>query len=232
MNELFIVLGNQLFNSKYLKPYKSSSFFLAEDYELCSFVKHHKQKIIFFLSSMRSFNDELKQNNFKVIYKKIDEKDFKKSYLEKLAEVIKSKKISKIRFFEIEDKFFEKKIVTFLKKEKLDFEIVKTPMFLSSREDFKKYLSESKKPFMANFYKEQRVKHDILLNKDKSPKGGKWSFDNENRKKLPKNIKLPRQPVFKETRHTSFLKKVVDKEFTKHPGDAKNFWIGTTRKDY
>ncbi len=61
MNELFVVLGNQLFHPKYLKEYKSSLFFLAEDYELCTFVKHHKQKIIFFLSSMRSFNDELKK---------------------------------------------------------------------------------------------------------------------------------------------------------------------------
>ena len=109
MNELFIVLGNQLFHPKYLKAYKSSLFFLAEDYELCTFVKHHKQKIVFFLSSMRSFNDELKKNNFKVLYKKIDEIDFKKSYLEKLNKVVKSKKISKIRFFQIEDKFFEKK---------------------------------------------------------------------------------------------------------------------------
>ena len=157
MNELFIVLGNQLFHPKYLKAYKSSLFFLAEDYELCTFVKHHKQKIVFFLSSMRSFNDELKKNNFKVLYKKIDEIDFKKSYLEKLHKVIKSKKISKIRFFEIEDKLFEKKMIAFLKKEKLDYEAIKTPMFLSSRQEFKLYLSKCKKPFMANFYKEQRA---------------------------------------------------------------------------
>tara|TARA_B100000963_G_scaffold284519_1_gene253310 strand:- start:101 stop:1585 length:1485 start_codon:yes stop_codon:yes gene_type:complete len=231
MNELFVVLGNQLFHPKFLKSYKSSLFFLAEDYELCTFVKHHKQKIIFFLSSMRSFSEELKNSGFKVLYKKIDENDFKKNYLLKLAEAIKLKKISKIRFFEIEDKFFEKKILTFLKKEKINFEIIKTPMFLSSREDFKKYLSKSKKPFMANFYKEQRIRYDILVNKDKTPKGGKWSFDNENRKKLPKNIKLPKQLDFKETKHTSFLKKIVEKDFSKHPGDAKNFWIGTTRRD-
>ena len=31
------------------------------------------------------------------------------------------------------------------------------------------------------------------------------SFDNENRK-TSKNINLPKQPVFKETKHTTFLK--------------------------
>ena len=70
MSELFIVLGNQLFHPKYLKAYKSSLFFLAEDYELCTFVKHHKHKIIFFLSSMRSYNDELKKIILKYFIKK------------------------------------------------------------------------------------------------------------------------------------------------------------------
>ena len=84
---------------------------------------------------------------------------------------------------------------------------------------------------MANFYKAQRLRFDILLNSDKTPKGGKWSFDADNRKKLPKDIKLPDQPNFKETDYTKKLKPIVDKEFQKHPGSVDQFWIGTTRKD-
>ena len=66
---------------------------------------------------------------------------------------------------------------------------------------------------MANFYKIQRTKFNILMNKDGSPKGGKWSFDSENRKKLPKDIKLPKQPIFKETEHTKKLKKIINENF-------------------
>ncbi len=58
--KLFIILGNQLFNPKYLYDYKDHTFFMAEDYGLCTFEKHHKLKILLFLSSMRSFKDELK----------------------------------------------------------------------------------------------------------------------------------------------------------------------------
>ena len=58
--KLFIILGNQLFNPKYLSEYKDHTFFMAEDYGLCTFEKHHKLKILLFLSSMRSFKDELK----------------------------------------------------------------------------------------------------------------------------------------------------------------------------
>ena len=64
-------------------------------------------------------------------------------------------------------------------------------MFLNSREDFKFYLSKSKKPFMAKFYKEMRIKFNILMDKDGVPEGGKWSFDDENRKRMPKNLKVP-----------------------------------------
>ena len=55
-------------------------------------------------------------------------------------------------------------------------------MFLTTRDEFKKYLSGTKKPFMANFYKINRSKFNILMNKDGTPKGGKWSFDEDNRK--------------------------------------------------
>ena len=82
---------------------------MSEDHGLCTFEKHHKLKILLFLSSMRSFKDELKSKNFNVIYKDVN-KDFKLSYEKKLEKIIKEKKIKEISFFEIEDKFFEKKI--------------------------------------------------------------------------------------------------------------------------
>ena len=77
--KLFIILGNQLFSPQYLKKYKDHTFFMAEDYDLCTYEKHHKLKILLFLSSMRSFRDELKSNNFKIIYEDVNSK-FKTSY--------------------------------------------------------------------------------------------------------------------------------------------------------
>ena len=67
--KLFIILGNQLFPIKDLKKFKDDHlFFMAEDYELCTYQKHHKKKILLFLSSMRSYFDDLKENNFKINY--------------------------------------------------------------------------------------------------------------------------------------------------------------------
>ena len=226
--KLFLVLGNQLFNPKYLKEYYGHTFYMSEDFDLCTFQKHHKLKILFFLSSMRSYRDELKAKGVKVIYND-HTKDFKKPYEKKLEKIIKEKKVKEISFFEIEDIFFEKRLKSFLKKKNILFNCIKSPMFLTSREEFKEYLGKTKKPFMANFYKIRRSKLNILMNKDGTPKGGKWSFDEDNRKKLPNTITIPKQLKLKNTSHTENLKKFIEINFKNHPGSTNKFWFSTTR---
>jgi len=230
--KLFIVLGNQLFPLKYLDKFKKDHlFFMSEDYELCTYEKHHKLKILLFLSAMRSYLDILKKNKFKVEYNKIDSIDFKKTYTEKITKVIKSKKIKEITSFEIEDKFFEKKLQNFAKRNDLIWNKIKSPMFLNSREEFNDYLSKNKRPFMSTFYKGTRIKLNILMKKDGNPEGGKWSFDEENRKKFPKNIKVPNFPSIAETKHTKTLKPIIEKMFKDHPGDTKKFWFATEHSE-
>ena len=34
MRSLFVILGNQLFDTKYIRDFKNSTFFMCEDYEL------------------------------------------------------------------------------------------------------------------------------------------------------------------------------------------------------
>ena len=226
----FIILGNQLFSPRYLEPFKQNFFFMAEDYSLCTYYSHHKHKIIFFLSAMRSFRDELEKNGFKIEYKNAFEKDFKHTYESKLKNFIVSKKLKSVSFFEIEDKSFEKKIINFLEDIGIEFHCHQTPMFLSDRNSFQEYLSKTKKPFMANFYKDQRIKNKILVDANK-PKFGKWSFDAENRKKIPKNFTPPKQVTFIKSNHTLEISKFVDENFPNHLGNTRDFWIGTTRKD-
>ena len=225
---LFLILGNQLFPLKHLNQFKNDHlFYMAEDYELCTYQKHHKQKILLFLSAMRSYADNLKKNKYKIEYKKIEDKDFKNNYFDKLLKTIKQKKIKEVSSFEIEDKFFEEKIKSFFNKSKIKWNIIQTPMFLNSRNEFKNYLAKSKRPFMATFYKESRKKLGILINSNGTPVGGKWSFDGDNRNKLPKNISAPKYPKIVETKHTRSLKPVIEKHFKDHPGNTNNFWLAT-----
>ena len=64
---LHICLGNQLFPIKHLKNHNIERVYMREDMQLCTFQKHHKHKIILFLSAMRSYRDLLKKNKIDLI---------------------------------------------------------------------------------------------------------------------------------------------------------------------
>ena len=229
MKDIFIVLGNQLFDPLYLKNYKDCKIFMAEDLGLCTYEKHHKLKILHFLSSMRSYNDLLKSKGFETDYYDC-KNNFSDKYEDKLRKSIKESKSKRVFSFEVEDKPFEKKLNKIVKEIGLERVIVTSPMFLNSRDDFKKYLENKKKPLMANYYKMSRIKFDLLV-KDEKPVGGKWSFDKDNRKKLPQTVKLPKHLVASETKHTKVLKKFINTTFENHPGNTENFWLPTTHKE-
>ena len=72
---LLIILGNQLFDKKYLSEAKTKNIFMAEDFGLCTEEKYHKQKIFFFLNAMRCFKDEMSAHGYKVFYNKLSEKN-------------------------------------------------------------------------------------------------------------------------------------------------------------
>ena len=55
-------------------------------------------KILLFLSSMRSYADNLKKNSFKLTYSKIDSSDFKSDYLTKIQKLLKKTKLKKFLF--------------------------------------------------------------------------------------------------------------------------------------
>ena len=141
--------------------------------------------------------------------------------------LLKKNKINEISIFEIEDKPFEKKIIDFSKKNKIKLNIITSPMFLNTRDDFKKYLSKSKKPFMAVFYKETRRKMNILMNGE-DPVGGKWSFDDENRKKLPKGYIIPELPTIKKRNDFEEISNFINTEFKAHPGMINNIFPYTS----
>ena len=227
---LFIILGNQLFPLNELSKHKDCQFFMAEDYNLCTYEKHHKHKLILFLSSMRKYALSIKKQKYSLKYYDLNKKNSNLSYEDKIKDFIKSKKISEIKMYEIEDKFFEKRIIDFSKKNKLTINFIKSPMFFNSRKEFKSYLNNSKKPFMATFYRQQRIEKNILVDADK-PIGGKWSFDEENRKKIPANLITPSQLKFKDDIILKNVKKLVNELFSEHPGDTNNFWLGTSRDE-
>ena len=98
-NKIFIILGDQLFNPQILKDHGCNEIFMAEDFGLCTDVKHHKLKLYLFLCAMREYKDELIANGIKVNYFSLVERKRNDSYINFLLRFLKKNKIKKINFF-------------------------------------------------------------------------------------------------------------------------------------
>ena len=105
-------------------------------------------------------------------------------------------------------------------------------MFLNSRAYFENFANDKKFLLMANFYKKTRKELKILVESDDKPVGGKWSFDEENRKRLPNNFKIPLNLKFQEnTEENKNLKLAILNKFNDHPGNLDNVWFPTNREN-
>ena len=223
-----LILGNQLFPIQLQNIEEDETVFMCEDSGLCTYEKHHKSKIALFFNAMRSFRDSLEAANIDCIYYDFNNK-FEDSYIKKLSSEIKDNNFSCIRFFEIEDKPFENEIMQMISDLDIKCEVLNTPMFLDSRESFKDFVGDKKFLLQANYYKKARKEMDILIENDK-PVGGKWSFDDENRKKLPKDYLIPKLPVIKERDDFEEISNFINTEFNDHPGNINNIFPYTTEQ--
>ena len=228
---LLILLGDQLFPEQEIEGAQCADIFMAEDFGLCKEHQHHKAKILMFFSAMREKRKELVQLGYTVHYYSADCDSFKDSFQSKLARTIENLGVNRLLFFEIEDLSFAKKLELFIRNYDLDYQEIPSPMFLCSREKFRIFFSEKRSLRMNEFYKLMRRDLNILLDGPDEPKGGKWSFDKENRKKIPKSISPPALPSPIITNDIEVLKSTVIKFFHDHPGSMDNFWVPTNRTE-
>ncbi|HPR10577.1 MAG TPA: cryptochrome/photolyase family protein, partial [Candidatus Saccharibacteria bacterium] len=75
----------------------------------------------------------------------------------------------------------------------------------------------------APFYQWQRERFNILIDKKYKPVGGKWSYDTDNRKKLPQDIQVPGFVSFGDNEYVKEAALWVEKRFPDNPGDVTNF---------
>lgn len=229
--DILLVLGNQLFNPELLQHHgvqaNQTLVFMREDRELCTHFRYHQHKIILFLAAMREYAKELEGFAFTVHYEKLGQDQ--RTYDEALAEFVLRHKVTRVFCYEIEDKFFEKRIQSLLKKADVSLHCLDSPMFLTSRALFAEYLKGVKKPFMKTFYEKQRQRFSILVDDRNKPIGGKWSFDEDNRKPLPLEVDPPKLPAYEATAIERDVIDLVKKEFHDHPGDADEFWLPCQR---
>ena len=228
---LFVILGNQLFEPKILKQLKCSDIFMAEDHQLCTYQKHHKLKLYLFLCAMREYRDELESSGLNVSYFKLEDRDRNQSYADLLCQFMSNNNYDIANLFEVENRFFERKIIETAEENDLKLVFHQSPMFMFSREEFSSFYSNKNNFRLSNFYKHTRKKFKILLDDKNEPIGGKWSFDEENRKKIPNNWVVPQLKKEQESKHHRDIIKLIEMYFADHNGNLENIWFPVRRKD-
>lgn len=226
---VLVILGNQLFPRRHLPDKDSVRIFMCEDFGLCTYVKHHQQKIVLFLSAMRSYADGLRDAGYDVTYIELDP-ETDASYEDQLRDCVESVSAGELKHFEVEDKDMEARLLAFANEHGLERTELKSRMFLCSRDEFADFAGDASSLSMASFYKQQRRTLGVLVDDDGKPSGGQWSFDEDNRKPLPKKVEPPSIESPEPTSHTKAVIELVEQHFSGHPGDASQFWWPTTRR--
>ncbi len=225
---MLVVLGNQLFSPEHLPAAKTTPVFMAEDLGLCTYVRHHQQKIVLFLAAMRAYADELEKAGYELIYHRLDP-SATDSYEQKLEAAMRHHGATCVQHFEIEDKPMENRLVEFALHHGFDRDELPSPMFTCSRDAFSAFANNKSRLLMGDFYKQQRRRLDVLLDADAKPLGGQWSFDADNRKKLPRKVQPPEMVWTTPGRHEKDVIELVRRQFKDHPGDAREFCWPVTR---
>ena len=204
---------------------------MSEDFGLCTYEKHHKLKIYLFLCAMREYKDELVSNGLNVHYYTLNDRKRDQNYLSFLNHFISSHNFEEINFFEIEDKPFEKDIINGFKSNSINYKIHSSPMFMFEKDEFRDFNKNNKVYRLSSFYQYGRKKFNILMDEDSKPVGGKWSFDAENRKKIPAGTIIPNNPKFQKSKYHHEVVELIEKHFHDHPGQLDDIWFPVTRND-
>ncbi len=227
---LAVILGNQLFpDHGRLRPDENTLFFMAEDTGLCTHFKYHKHKLMLFLSAMRSHRDALADKHA-VHYVELTARNQGQSYEDKLRAVLEAHgDIGEVVTYDVEDKFMDQRLRQFCRAQDLTLTTEDSPLFLTTRAQFDTFLDKHRTS-MQVFYQWQRRRLGVLVDEQGKPRHGQWSFDADNRKKLPRDLSVPDLPQSQRTDHTEAVAQLVDTLFADHPGQTDNFHWATTRR--
>ncbi|MFZ9046630.1 MAG: cryptochrome/photolyase family protein [Cyclobacteriaceae bacterium] len=160
--------------------------YLIEEHLFFTQYRFHKQKLCYHRATMKAYQNKLEAEGYSVIYVEAhdEQHDVRKliSYLD----------LKTIHYVDPVDNYLRRRITESCNKLGISHYSYESPSFLNSKEEVSAYFKpDKKKYFQTDFYKQQRKKYKILLEEGDKPAGGKWSFDDENRKKYPKKQTPP-----------------------------------------
>ena len=178
-----LVLPHQLFD-QHLEVASDTVFVLIEHDLLFRQYAFHSHKLVLHRASLTRFARRLGEHGYEVA---VLRSDAEHSSHDQLAEFVRNRDPVQVTWFDVVDDWLEQDLFAgladggYLMRQE---DVLETPNFLTDREQIDDWFSHNGSR-MQDFYVWQRRRLNILLDKGE-PLGGRWSFDAENRKKLPR----------------------------------------------
>ncbi len=181
-----LVYPHQLFKAPQPHLDPARPVYLVEESLFITEFPTHVQKQLLHHLSLQAYGNELEAAGYQVHYCDVMSYPHTEAVFVALAE----QGVTTIHCVDTTDDWLERRIDLYTHRHGIERVRYESPLFILSKADALARFQTSKK-FMATFYKKMRQDFGILLEEDGTPTGGAWSFDSENRQKLPKNIQLP-----------------------------------------
>lgn len=208
MNEATLVYPHQLFH-QHPAIKAGREVYLIEDPLFFSQYRFHRQKLMLHRASMKRYESELKIR--KRITHYVDRAQVRIS--SDIASILSKAGIKKVHWVDPEDNYLQRRVPNALAAHGIQIDTVTNPNFLTPIEVVHEFVDQKKKLFFTQFYIQQRTRLNCLIDAHGKPIGGKWSFDTENRRKLPKTVQVPRVSIPKPDRFSKDARAYVEKEF-------------------
>jgi deoxyribodipyrimidine photolyase-related protein len=222
--EALILFPHQLFEDN-ARLAGVAQVFLVEDALYFLQFRFHKQKLLLHRASMRMHAEFLRAAGAAVDYVEVGRAATMDQVLTPIAT---SHPV--LHYIDPVDDWLERRLQRSAKR--LGCELVRhdTQMFLTARSDLAPHFEGSGRAAMADFYKTQRKARGILI-EDGAPTGGRWSFDVENRRRLPRGLALPALLRPADNAFVDEARGYVDRHFADNPGDGVDFRYPVTYAD-
>ncbi len=150
----------------------------------------HRQKLVLHRASMGAFAEKLMREGWKAKVVKCPAGGSTGQILEKHV----PRPVTHLHFVDPVDDVLSGRLRKFAESRGVECQISGTPQFLTPASFLEECFGRGQKPFMARFYEKQRRRMKVLVSASGEPVGGQWSFDTENRKRLPKDLAIPSLP--------------------------------------
>ncbi|MEL7498673.1 MAG: cryptochrome/photolyase family protein [Planctomycetota bacterium] len=231
---ILLVFPHQLFlKHPGLKPRPNRVALIEDSLFFSDFhypAKFHQQKLWLHRATMKRYQAHLDELEFDTVYCDLDRRvDSLKRHLKK---IVKQSGSSQLTVCDPADFMLEKRLVRAANELDLRLTFLPNPGFINQPSENQEYRAGKKRWFMADFYKWQRRRLDVLMEADE-PAGGKWSFDEDNRKKVPKKLlgEIPSLLKIKRDDFDSEAQSYVEKKFADHPGSLNQLYYPTSHQD-